>query len=261
METPSINNIKQIKLYNILSHPPTYSHEDLILNKDIFMDIYEEGDYIRIFHPNDIKSSNNLVFQIKSTTLQHIKPSTRLEISISKFIASLLGIKHMNKLLYGIEKISAVEYGYIDYIELSFHKQFLQRGNMWRFKNSMLGRTIYLGQTLNIDKINAQIQEIGLKGQSKTSGIVLNPTNFIFRSRSSRIIWLIQISKEMWTVDDYGQQYYEKFLYKFVEPLLDRWKALSVSHSLTVIFYTRSISTEKGLNRCNPIIDDYVCFI
>ena len=62
-----------------------------------------------------------------------------------------------------------------------------------------------------------------------------------FSIRSTRIIWLVQISKEMFTHDENGDLYFDKFLYKFVDPLVDRWKSMGVSHSLTTIFFSRSV--------------------
>lgn len=44
----------------------------------------------------------------------------------------------------------------------------------------------------------------------------------------------------MYTHDENGELYFDKFLTKFVDPLLDKWKSLGVSHSLTTIFFSRS---------------------
>jgi hypothetical protein len=49
----------------------------------------------------------------------------------------------------------------------------------------------------------------------------------------------------MWEYDQNGDLYFEKFLYKFVEPLLDRWKALQVSHSLSVVFFARTLYLDR----------------
>lgn len=56
----------------------------------------------------------------------------------------------------------------------------------------------------------------------------------------------------MWEFDESGELYYEKFISKFVDPLLDKWTLLGVSHSLTVIFYARSyrynLRPDNGIN-------------
>ena len=77
-----------------------------------------------------------------------------------------------------------------------------------------------------------------------------------FRSRSSRIIWLVQISAEMW---DYAspyerergeenesvcEVYFDKWI-SFVHRLFDKWKALETTHSLTVVFFSRTFLSSR----------------
>jgi DEP domain-containing protein 5 len=248
--------------YSVMVHSVTHSNEDLILNKDIFESFFKDGDYVQIYDPietftSGFATSQTLVLQIKSSMFQLVT-NGRLEISLTKSVAETLNLKPMNTRRLSIQKIE-VSKGCIDFVELSFKKQFISRGNMWRFKNALIGRPIYIGQQIVINKIQAQIQEIGLKGVTKISGIIAKDTNFIFRSRSTRIIWLVQISGEMWAYDENGNMYFDKFLTKFVDPLLDRWKSLGVSHSLTVIFYSRTF-TFKSKQSTDSKIDETSAF-
>jgi hypothetical protein len=113
---------------------------------------------------------------------------------------------------------------------------------MWRFKSDMFGRPVHVGQTVTaVGGVQAQVQELGIKGTPMISGVISERTHFVFRSRSARIIWLVQISSEMWEYDQNGDLYFEKFLNQFVDPIFDRWKALSVTHSLTVVFFARTL--------------------
>lgn len=96
-------------------------------------------------------------------------------------------------------------------------------------------------QQTTVGGVLTQIQEVTRRGVPQASGIISENTRFIFRSRSTRIIWLVQISIEMWQFDEQGDLYFEKFLRKFVSPVLDIWKSLGVSHSLTIVFFARSI--------------------
>jgi hypothetical protein len=47
-------------------------------------------------------------------------------------------------------------------------------------------------------------------GSSVKCGVVHTDTKLIFRSRSARVFWLIQVSEEMWEFADDGLLYYEK---------------------------------------------------
>jgi hypothetical protein len=100
---------------------------------------------------------------------------------------------------------------------------------------------VHLKQQVTVGGVLAQIQELAFQGIPLRSGVISENTHFIFRSRSTRIIWLVQISSEMWEYDEKGDLYFEKFLIKFVEPVIDLWKSLAVTHSLMVVFFARSI--------------------
>ena len=106
----------------------------------------------------------------------------------------------------------------------------------------MFGRPVHIGQTVTaVGGVQAQVQELGINGTPTISGVISERTHFVFRSRSARIIWLVQISSEMWEYDQNGDLYFEKFLNQFADPLFDRWKSLGVTHSLTVVFFARTL--------------------
>eukprot|EP01041_Mallomonas_annulata_P004950 gene4950-9893_t len=212
-------------------HTSTHSADDLILNPEIFKEI-TEGSYVKLYDPE--RPQNSLILRVPA-----LQPcGNRLEVSLSKTLADPFNLKAFSRIV--VERMLPDDIG-VDFVELAFRKQFLQRGNMWRFKKAMFGRCVHIGQNITVDGVQAQIQEVGRKGQSVASGLTSEETNFIFRSRCARIKWLVQISAEMWEYDQNGDLYFEKFLNKFVDPLLDRWKALSVTHSLSVIFFARTL--------------------
>ena len=237
-------------------HTSNHSVEDIILNPEIFKDL-SEGNYIHIYENERPRSK----LVVKVPLMQTCGKS--LEVSLSKVFADAFNMKPFSRVV--IEKIKPQEF-YVDFVELAFRRQFLQRGNMWRFKEAMVGRPVYIGQNVSVDGVQAQIQELrDNQKQPFLSGVISENTNFIFRSRSARIKWLVQISSEMWEYDQVrytpisevssylyclvlqnGDLFFEKFLNKFVDRLFDRWKALSVTHALSVIFFARTIyvSTE-----------------
>lgn len=217
-------------------HTLNHSSEDIILNPDIFKDI-KEGNYVQIFDPD--RPENKIIVKVPTLKSAH---TNRLEISLSKIIADRFQLKPYSRVT--VSKVEGPEAN-VDFVELAFRRQFLQRGNMWRFKKTMIGKAVYVGQNIVVDGIQAQIQEVGCPGQLKVSGVVSESTHFIFRSRSAKIVWLVQISAEMWEYDQNGELYFEKFLSRFVDNLLDRWKALSVSHALTVIFFARTLYVDN----------------
>ena len=79
------------------------------------------------------------------------------------------------------------------------------------------------------------------------SGLISEDTKLTFRSRSARIIWLVQMSSEMWDFaspyEAVGNQihhessckiYFDKFI-EFVRRLFDKWKKQQVRRSFLVL--------------------------
>lgn len=187
--------------FTLLTHPSSFSNEDIVLNKEIFADI-QINDFIRICIVNadslmtygsntstnasstshgfdnsstitstlvpfssttsassetfttnlfvssgpsimstskdyDLStalSTQGLIFKVSS-----LQTGGRLEVSLAKQIADTLNIKPYSRVM--VEKIQNPHLYQVDFVELTFKKQFLQRGNMWRFKKSMSGRS------------------------------------------------------------------------------------------------------------------------
>lgn len=184
-----------------------------MLNKDIFSDHLAIGDYVVVCDPD--KANSRLVLRVGVLQVA----ANRLEISISKTVAESMGLKHYSKV--SVAKVDASEVS-LDFLELTFKRQYIQRGTMWFFKRAMVGRPVHVKETVTYGGLQAQILELTSRGNSMGSGVITANTKFIFRSRSARIIWLVQISAEMWEYDHNGDLYFEKFLSKFVEPLIDR---------------------------------------
>eukprot|EP01036_Dinobryon_divergens_P022546 gene22546-30811_t len=268
---------------SMVIHSSSHSSEEIILNPDLFPHL-QKGDYIEVY-PYDVpvslekgrdraKSSdtdgsdhdpdrtqhihNRLIFRVPT-----MQPTAgRLEISICKTVADPLGFKPFTKVM--VEQITESEAG-LEFLELVFKRQYLQRGNMWRFKNQMFGRPVHLGQNIAINGMQAQIQELRIETMSMntSSGIITKNTKFVFRSRSSRIIWLLQISAEMWDFDRNGVLYFEKFMQDFVSPLFDSWKQLEIDkvklmRKLRQEFfsYPHSVGWKTAVDDPNPPLEN-----
>ncbi len=189
------------RLCTLMVHTHSHCAEDMMLNSDLFYD-YEIGDIVQIYDHE--RTNDRLILKVMSMP----PTSGRLEISLSKVVAESLSFKPFSKVV--VEKISE-EQASVNFVEFVFKRQYLQRGNMWRFKKSMFGKSVHMGQNLSINGMQAQILQLRNKSSSTTSGIITEKTKFVFRSRSSRIIWLVQISAEMWEFDQVCVVYFLLF--------------------------------------------------
>lgn len=200
---------------SLMIHNPSASaakSEEVILNPEVFPDM-RPGALIQIYDPD--APSNLLVLKVPSSNLA---PTGRMEISILKSIADAAGLKQFSRVV--VDFITEEE-ARVDFVELSFRKQYLQRGNMLRFKNALLGRTVYQNQIITINSLQANVQEIRKMDPPKAliSGVITNSTKFVFRSRSARIVWLVQISVEMWDVDKVRTKLCQSFFFTSLSQL------------------------------------------
>lgn len=187
----AFQNMSNSRLCTLMVHNTSHNTEELLLNPELFGDL-APGDFIMIYEPQNYES--HLILKVPA-----MPPITgRLEISLTKVVAESNNLKPFSKVV--IEKIDP-DTASLDFVELSFKRQYLQRGNFFRFQNTMFGRPVYVNQNISINGIQAQIQEMHKETLTRRSGIITDRTKFVFRSRSARIIWLVQISAEMWEFD------------------------------------------------------------
>lgn len=82
---------------------------------------------------------------------------------------------------------------------MTIKDQFISRGEMYRFQNSFKGKWIYEGERLSFsDGIRGTIMDIRHGNEEFKSAFITEDTKITYRSLSARIIWLVQISSEMW---------------------------------------------------------------
>jgi hypothetical protein len=117
---------------------------------------------------------------------------------------------------------------------------------------SFLNDWVYEGKRLTFDGIRTNVKIIRHGNRAIKSGIVTEDTKITFRSRSARIIWLVQMSSEMWDFaspyevgSNHKSQepvchiYFDKFV-SFCRRLFGKWKKLDLTHNLTVIYFSRT---------------------
>ena len=202
--------------HSLMVHDVKHSNEEIIINKESFPDIYE-GDYIQVYHVDNPGQKLALRIPYATTTsnsngtqTQNAATSGRADISLLKSVAGVIQLTSFHKV--AVEKVYDIKNIEIHSVDIAFRKQFLQRGNLWRYKQYMIGRTVHIGGVSSILGMQAQFQELWCSLSNTTeslqpvvSGVITNNTHFTFRSRSTRLIWLIQISVEMWEVDQVSE--------------------------------------------------------
>ena len=150
----------------------------------------------------------------------------------------------------------------IDFLTVTIKDQFLSRSDMYQLKQKLIDIWLYEGEFLDMMGCRVAVKELRQGPHIMKSGIITNNTVFTFRSRSARVVWLVQISSEMYDYvprkinrlrpdDPYEDCVlnFDKFV-TFMYHLFDKWRDLEVTHSLSVIFFSRTY-IGNAQSQCN----------
>ena len=207
----------------------------------------------------------SFVLLVAENTLTSLKGNTRTQVSMLRQVADLYSLSSYD--MVTVHRIDPHDHHEVlkavsaDFVVMTIKDQFISRGDMHLFQLGLQRSWIYEGQRLTEKTrlIKAHALEIRHGNDAAKSGIITGKTMITFRSRSARIIWLVQLSSEMW---DYASPYdhkgdphsicdiyFDKWV-RFLYKLFAKWKALEVTHSLTVVFFSR---TFLGNGQTSPL--------
>ncbi|CAH8620048.1 unnamed protein product [Dicrocoelium dendriticum] len=186
------------------------------------------GDVIEVYHPDDAHHALFLVSTLRDDVL------TRDVISIEHTLAVTLKLQqHKSVCVRNFDSIT------LDMVEFYFREQYLNRCDLYRFTQELLGSVLQVNKKVTLDDMRVQVGELWRKGEKYSCGFVGPATRAVFRSLTALVQVFIQLSEEMWSFDEHGDLYFEKAL-KFLSKLsLRLWSDNGCSHNVTVILFTR----------------------
>ena len=223
-------------------HDLTFAGADLLLNSEGTFRNLVSGDLVQLYVPGAPNRRFALKVNFLSEVTEKFKTS-RLQVSMLKSVAEAFGLTAFSDVcVHGPVEPGAADVR-LDFVELHFKDQFITRGDMWRFTDATMNLPVHRGKIFNIAGIRARVEDVKRRDSTVESGVLMNKTKVVFRSRSARIFWLVQMSAEMWKPFDSssGELYFERFINGFVRPVLQRWRRDDTSHSLSVVFFTRTL--------------------
>ncbi|KAL3657316.1 hypothetical protein V7S43_017824 [Phytophthora oleae] len=256
----TVHAAAQIKLH-VHGHE-FQSGEEIILNPDSFpqlKDLVWKDYAVEVFHPEHAGDApmrqlvasdgaaaalaegspqNHLLLEIPESSAAPLKG--KMQVSVLKDTAAIFQLAPFKDVTVRFLPKTQVE---VDFVEVSLKDQFMSRRDLMYLKQSMVGTALYVGKTIRVQGTRWQVLDVRSGSEKVRSGVVSENTKFTFRSRTSRVMWLVQISPEMWDMANSGMLYLEIFL-TVVRNVLNKWMKHKVSHSLTILFYSRCFYPE-----------------
>lgn len=128
-----------------------------------------------------------------------------------------------------------------------FKDAYLTRADMWRISSSLNGKCCYRNQkVVYCDVIRASISDIYRNGKKVNSAYIGSNTRIIYRSESSRMVYFLQISAEMWQFEESGQVMFHKMINSFLPAVFKSWHDKGAHHVVTIILFTSvDVSSSK----------------
>ncbi|CAH0486550.1 unnamed protein product [Peronospora farinosa] len=267
----TVHAAAQIKLH-VHGHE-FLSGEEIVLNPESFPQLKELiwKDYVvEVFHPEHVSDvqmrqfmatdgaaaamaegspQNHLLLEIPESSAAPLKG--KMQVSVLKDTAAFFQLAPFKDVTVRFLPKTQVE---VDFVEVSLKDQFMSRRDLMYLQQSMVGTAVYVGKTIRAQGTRWQVMDVRASGDKVRSGVISEKTKFTFRSRTSRIMWLVQVSPEMWDMANSGMLYLE-ILLTVVRNVLSKWMRHKVSHSLTIIFYSRCFYPEMDQDQ-NPSPSD-----
>ena len=196
--------------------------------------ILQSSHYVRI----------SFIMPVSEGSLSSIKSGARTKVSLLRSVADLFGITAYDTVTVtqiARSKSRTVQQSIAaDFLTVTFKDQFVSRGDMYKFQKEFINCWVYEGKRLSFNGIQTITKVIRRGDTVVRAALISEDTKLTFRSRSARIIWLVQMSSEMWDFaspyDAVGNQtshepsckiYFDKFV-DFVRSLFSKWKRLQV---------------------------------
>ena len=242
-------------------HSDDYSSSELLLGSDIieeleltpvdFVEIVsqrEEAPAAAAAHPS--QGALNMVADVRGQSMDlrgqplilrapasASSAKGALRVSLHRSVADAFSFTARQAVTLRRVSVQAVS---VEWVELSFKDQQLSRGDIWHFRRHLINHvpTLRVGKTVSFAGVRAQVYRMMMGGAPAASGVLTEQTKLRFRSRSAAFVLLIQVSSEMGGFDAAGERYDEKAI-RFLRALFRRWKALGVSHSLSIALFCR----------------------
>lgn len=124
-----------------------------------------------------------------------------------------------------------------DLIELNIKDCLVNRGDMWSFSSQLADTCVFMEQKITfLSSLRATVKGIYRDGKKVLSGYIGEDTKIIFRSESARLIFLIQITDEMWHFEENGEKMFHKVVNSLFPKIFKKWKDIGTHHNITILF-------------------------
>ncbi|RDW40047.1 vacuolar membrane-associated protein IML1 [Yarrowia lipolytica] len=222
-----------------------WTHDQKTCAEEVIVDVTSipgasEGDIAELKSGD---KSHKLLFQvtpIPQEVLDRI-PTCQLSIKSGNLLSSL-GVAARSQVQIKLRKKEQVE---ADLVEICFKETYLTRADMWQITTMLRESCVYHQKRIVFcDVIRCWVDSIFKNGRKVFSAYIGPNTNIVFRSESSRMIIIIQLSQETWHFEETGEIIFHRMVNSLLPDIFKQWEENEHHHTVTIVLFT-SVSMDS----------------
>lgn len=160
---------------------------------------------------------------------------TQLSMKSGNLLATL-GVAARSQVQIKLRKKAQVE---ADLVEICFKETYLTRADMWRITSELRDTCAFHQKRIVFcDVIRCWVDSIFKNGHKVFSAYIGPNTNIVFRSQSSRMIILIQLSQETWHFEETGEIIFHRMVNSLLPDIFKQWEENEHHHTVSIILFT-----------------------
>ena len=165
------------------------------------------------------------------------KNKPAFQISLISAFQKLLGVPPRSAVqVRQVVDMAEVE---LDTVEIHVKDVNFGRDSQWSLASSMVGKCCYRDQrSLFMGSRIGQVRCLFRDGRSVLSGYVGTRTSVVFRSKSAKFVFLVQLSREMWHFEENGEIIFHKLVNTLFPMVFKKWRSNNAHHSVTILLFT-----------------------
>lgn len=172
-----------------------------------------------------------------ATTAAAAKPKPNFQISLLSSVQKLLDIPPRSSVQVKLVPDPAVVQ--VDTVEVYLKDVNFSRDSQWSLSSSMVGTCCYVDQRVTyLGNRIGSIKSIFRDGRRLSSGYIGLQTSIIFRSESAKLVFLVQLSREMWHFEENGEIMFHKLINTLFPKIFKKWRSNNSHHSITIVLFT-----------------------
>jgi Vacuolar membrane-associated protein Iml1 len=232
--------------FTLMFHTNHFSQSDLIIKQDAFPGIAEK----EIIEITPLDNTNQpFLVQVSSESFTN---KANITLSINSQLASVLRLGSLRSLSVKVDRVCSNKYDCEEMV-VSIKDQHMYRSDMWKCSQGYQGMAVYQGQIITKYGFRAVVSTLASDNKEMVTAIVTSSTKITFRTKSCRMIWMIEMSMEMWEYSPSGILYWEKMI-TFLITAFERQLLKKVTHDLSIVFFTKLLSDDGKNNVYKEII-------